>query len=473
MRERPLNPQALGRLAPVIGEDHLAQLLAAAQAASSILGGRTVWNVSAIAAGGGVAEILNALLPYARSLCSNVRWLIFEGDPAFFAITKRLCNGLYGIPGDGKPLGNSEHDHYKAISDDNADYLRRQVRPGDVVLFHDPQTAGLISAARRVGATTVWRCHLGRDSPNDYTERAWAFLRPYLMEADAFVFSTARHVPAWIGSERASVIPPSIDPFSAKNFPMLRNTVTQVLQQVGILGGAARRQPLTLSRPHGPVITIAHPARVAQWGPPPPPDVPVIAQISRWDRLKDMTGVMRAFAAGLGDLGHAHLVLVAPEVHGVVDDPEAAVMFDECYSEWRSLPPGRRKRIQLACLPMADLDENAAVINAIQRHATIVVQKSLAEGFGLTVTEAMWKARPIVASAVGGIADQIVDGQHGLLLQEPTDPGAFVSAMQRLLAGPPYARKLGRNARSRVVDRFLGDRHLIQYSLFLKRLLHK
>lgn len=154
----------------------------------------------------------------------------------------------------------------------------------------------------------------------------------------------------------------------------------------------------------------------------------------------------------------------------MADDPEARGMFEECHANWLELPPEKRRRIQLICLPMEDLEENAAVVNAVQRHAAVVAQKSLAEGFGLTVTEAMWKGRPVVASAVGGIADQIVHGKHGLLVEEPTDLRAFADAIDLLLGDPCYAEELGRGARSRVIDRFLGDRHLAQYASLLERL---
>jgi trehalose synthase len=137
---------------------------------------------------------------------------------------------------------------------------------------------------------------------------------------------------------------------------------------------------------------------------------------------------------------------------------------------WRALPHGHRRRIHLASLPMADIEENAAIVNALQRHAAVVVQKSLHEGFGLTVTEAMWKGRPVLASAAGGIQDQIVDGEHGLLLQDPTDLAAFGSALERLLSNPALAQQLGANARKRVQDEYLGVRHLAQYAALLGRL---
>jgi trehalose synthase len=150
-------------------------------------------------------------------------------------------------------------------------------------------------------------------------------------------------------------------------------------------------------------------------------------------------------------------------VKGVADDPEAAQVYDDCVKRWRQLPHAARGRVHLACVPMIDPDEAAAIVNALQRHATVVVQTSIAEGFGLTVAEAMWKSRPIVASAVGGIQDQIDDRQHGLLIDDPYDQAAFGAAVERLLSNPREAARLGANARARATEEFLGDRHLEQY----------
>jgi trehalose synthase len=156
-------------------------------------------------------------------------------------------------------------------------------------------------------------------------------------------------------------------------------------------------------------------------------------------------------------------MLVGPSVEGVTDDPEGLEVWNECNELYASLPEDARHRINLVTLPMDDVEENAAIVNAVQRHAAIVVQKSLKEGFGLTVAEAMWKARPIVASAVGGIQDQVLDGQHGALLKDPTDLSAFGDALRALLADPPGATRCGEAARERVRELFLPDRQLIDW----------
>jgi trehalose synthase len=457
------------RLAPLIGAERMARYEAAAVAARELLGDRTVFNVNSTATGGGVAELLDSLLAYARGAGIDVRWLVLAGNPAFFAVTKRLHNWIYGAPGDGGELDDAARAVYEQVAADNAQELLATVRAGDVVLLHDPQTAALAQPLRRAGAVVVWRCHIGCDVENEWTRRGWAFLRPYVEDVDALVVSRAPFAPPWADPARVHVIPPSIDPFAAKNEQMAPQQVHDALVHVGMLAGEPGAPHVPFTRRDGSPGRIDRRADVLQTGPPPPPGAPLVVQVSRWDRLKDMAGVMTGFAehvdAGLG----AHLMLTGPAVTGVADDPEGGAVLDECIALWRALPHAVRSRVHLACMPMADPDEQSAIVNALQRHASIVVQKSLAEGFGLTVAEAMWKERPIVASAVGGIADQIRDGTDGILLADPHDLAAFGAAVERLLRDPLEAARLARNARDRATAEFLGDRHLQQYGALLAR----
>jgi trehalose synthase len=458
------------RLAPLIGPDRAKRFEETAEAAREMLAGRRVLNVNSTASGGGVAEMLRTLLAYARGAGVDTQWVVIKGDPHFFTITKRIHNNLHGAPGDGGPLGDDERRHYEEILRANADELLALVRPRDIVLLHDPQTAGLAHALSRAGVIVVWRCHVGADTTNEHVERAWAFLRPYLDDADAYVFTRAIYTPDWADPRRVFVIPPSIDPFSAKNQAMSAEDVDAILHYVGLLEGDAPTPVAAYTLEDGSPGRIDRHVDVLQTGPPPPADAPLVVQVSRWDPLKDMAGVMTAFAEHVDGSGPAHLLLAGPVVTGVADDPEGAATFEQCIEVWRRLPHAERSRIHLACLPMHDPDENAAIVNAIQRHATVVTQKSVAEGFGLTVAEAMWKAKPIVASAVGGIVEQIVSDEHGLLVNDPRDPIEFGHAVRRLLDDPPYAEQLGANARRRAVAEFLGDRHLAQYAQLFAQL---
>ena len=451
----------LERFVPLLGKERSDELLAAAERGRELLAGRTVWNVNSTATGGGVAEMLQPLIAYTRGAGVNARWVVIGGDAEFFAITKRLHNRMHGQAGGGGDLGDTERGHYERVLAANTAELQAMVAPGDIVLLHDPQTAGLVPAMQHRGAITVWRSHIGVDVSNDHVEQAWAFLRPYVEQADACVFSRREYVPASLDMD-VQIIAPSIDPFSTKNEDMEPQTVQAIVSHIGLIQDPGAGAVPGFSRRDGSPGRVDRRADIVRAGPSPLPDDQLVVQVSRWDHLKDMAGVMQGFADSVDGTG-AHLALVGPNVSGVTDDPEGPQVLGECIELWRDLPHAARTRIQLVCLPMSDVEENAAMVNAIQRHAAVVVQKSLAEGFGLTVAEAMWKSRPVIGSRVGGIADQIADGETGLLLDDPTDLPAFGAALDRLLTNPAEATEMGKAARERAIEHFLGNRHLMQY----------
>jgi trehalose synthase len=477
MEEVVVQPLSFDRLAAILPADREQRLMDTAERARAAFGDRVVWHVNATAHGGGVAEMLQTLLAYGNGAGIENRWLVLDGDRRFFQITKRLHNALHGARGDGGLLGPDEHADYEAVLRTNLDDLMRRVSPRDIVLLHDPQTAGLVEGVRRTGASVVWRCHVGRDQPNDLTRQAWDFLRPYLESAQALVFSRRAYAPDWVGDRRLVVIPPSIDPFSVKNMPLDADVVTGLLAGVGLVANGGRQGPVDFVRRDGSRATLRPRGSsdgILVDGAPPPADSPLVVQVSRWDRLKDMAGVMRGFVAALAedDLAGAHLVLAGPETSGVSDDPEGAEVLGECQAEWRDLPDVVRGRVHLAAIPMGDSDENAVIVNALQRHAAVVVQKSLVEGFGLTVTEAMWKGRPVVASRIGGIQDQITDGRDGLLVDDPYDIEELARLLTRVVADAELADRLGNAAHRRVLDEFLGDRHLEQYAELFSQLVN-
>ena len=464
MREVEVDAVPLDRLAVLVDAERAVRIGRYAERARTMLHGRTVWNVNATAQGGGVAEMLHALLAYGRGVGVDTRWLVVDGTPDFFRLTKRLHNQLHGSPGDSGPIGDVERAVYDSVLGVNLVQLRTLVQPGDIVLLHDPQTVGLVTGLREVGAHVAWRCHVGRDETNEHTDAAWAFLRPYVEQADATVFSRRAFAPAWTDPTGVWVIPPSLDPFTAKNAELALPEVEAALRHTGILGDGEGHGDLAFVRRHGARGVVRSHVHLMGAGGPVPPGARVVLQVSRWDRLKDMAGVLTAFATHLPRLpADVHLVLVGPDVSGVSDDPEGALVLAECEKLWSEQDEETRARIHLCSLPMDDIDENAHLVNALQRHATVVVQKSLEEGFGLTVTEPMWKGKPVVASAVGGIQDQIIDGESGLLLEDPADLDAFVDRLLEVLEDEELGVRLGTAARARVRDRFLGDRHLIQY----------
>lgn len=457
----PCSPEALVGVLPP--ERYGAFVSVLAPQLAGALEGRAVVNINSTAAGGGVAEMLSSLVPMGRGLGADVRWLVIEGEPTFFALTKRLHNMLHGNAGDGQGISAEERRAYDEVSSRNDQEVRAVIDGRDIVVLHDPQTAGLAAHCAARGNLVVWRCHVGSDVPNAQSEAAWAFLRPYLEDhVDAYVFTREAFAPPWARGERLHVIPPSIDPLSPKNTDLDSDRAVAILQHVGLLGGQAGAS-LGFTRRDG---TLSHVRRFADLictGPAPPPDEPLVVQVSRWDRLKDPLGVMEGFVQQVLDGNEAHLVLAGPSVTSVADDPEAGDVLHDCWVAWRGLPHAARRRVRLACLPMADGDENAVIVNALQRHATVVAQKSIAEGFGLTVAEAMYKSRPVVASALGGIVDQIDDGVTGRLLGDATDVAGFGSLVRDLLERPAEATAMGQRARASVCRSFLPDTHLVRW----------
>jgi len=455
------------RFREVVG-DRFAEFEGSLAEARELFAGKVVWHVNSTARGGGVAELLQSLLAYTRGAGVDARWAVIGGDPAFFEVTKRIHNHLHGAPGDGGELGPEQRDAYERnLAEPGAD-LARRVRPGDVVFLHDPQTAGMVAPLRAAGAVVIWRCHVGLDTPNDIARGAWDFLRPYVESADAFVFSRRSFVWEALDPDRIWLVAPSIDAFSPKNQAMGAAAVDSILARIGLREGEASNGHFT--RVDGTPGRVDRRAELHGDGPV-PDDALLMTQVSRWDRLKDPIGLLDGFAAALGDDANARLLLAGPAVSAVADDPEGAGVLAEVIAARLALPSEVRGRVHLACLPMDDIQENAAMVNAIQRRSQVVIQKSLAEGFGLTVAEAMWKSRAVVASARGGIQDQITDGESGILLQDPEDLDELGAALRSLATDPGLRERLGTAAHERVKDEFLGTRHLQQYFELVRDLL--
>ena len=472
MQEVHVGSVPIDRLVPLLSPARVARLVEYVDRGRSLLDGRIVWNLNATAAGGGVAEMLEALLAYSRGAGVDARWLVLDGSPEFFRITKRIHNLLHGDRGDGGPLGEVERAVYDTTLAANLEQFRSQARAGDIVLLHDPQTAGLSAAAKELGCHVIWRCHVGRDTPTPVTDVAWAFLRPHIEAADAAIFSRREYAPDWVDPEKVWVIPPSLDPFTAKNAELDPAVVDATLCRTGLVGLADNCPEVVFFRRDGSAGKLRTHAHLALTDGIVPGDARIVVQVSRWDRLKDMAGVLSGFAARLPHLpDDVHLMLVGPDSAGVSDDPEGAEVLAECRQLWARQSPDARSRIHLVSVPMDDGDENAHIVNALQRHASVVVQKSLVEGFGLTVAEAMWKARPVIGSRVGGIQDQIVDRESGLLLADPTDLDEFGKLLESVLGDPDLAAELGPAARERVRNDYLGDRHLEQYVELFEQLL--
>jgi trehalose synthase len=458
------------RFRAVLPSERFEEFERAAEEARKVLAGRIVWNVNSTARGGGVVELLRPLIGYARGVGVDARWLVIDGTPAFFDLTKRIHNRLHGSPGDGGALDEQERRLYEDVIAENLAELAPRLHHGDIVILHDPQPAGMAPALRSRTAAVIWRCHVGIDEPNDLAREAWAFLLPYVCEANVAVFSREAFVWDGIQRDRVAIITPTIDVFTPKNEELAPDTVLGVLRASGLLAGDGGARPVVFSRQDGTPARVERRAQVIE-DEPLVAETPLVVQVSRWDTLKDPVGVIRGFAEHVPADTGAHLVYAGPAVDAVSDDPEGLSVFRESVTTRSHLPEHARRRIHLVTLPLDDLDENAVIVNALQRHARVVAQKSLAEGFGLTVAEAMWKARPVVGSRVGGIQEQIVDGESGILIDDPHDLEAFGRGIAELVRDPGRAERIGRNAHERVRDRFLSARSLLDYFALISRLL--
>lgn len=474
MHEVTVSARSIEPFAELLGAERVESLKHRAQDLRSGLGSRAIWNINSTATGGGVAEMLRSLLRYARGLGIDVRWLVIQPPSDFFRITKRLHNALHGSKGDGSPLGAAELAFYQQVMDNEITTLDTLVRPGDVVICHDPQTAGLVPHLLKLGAKVVWRCHIGHERHEEQVDLGWNFLRPFLEQVPFAVFSRSAYAPSWLAGKRTVVLPPSIDPFAAKNQLLEDAAVRAILVNVGLVEGPPGFGMAAFARDDGSPGRVEREAEVVRLGRPPSWDTPLVIQVSRWDAMKDPIGVLDGFARFLKleeTPSNAELILAGPSVGSVADDPESADVFGALERAWRDLPHPTRRAVHLALLPMDDAEENAAIVNALQRHAAVIVQKSLHEGFGLTVTEAMWKRRPVVASAVGGIQDQIRNGVDGLLIQHPTDLGEFADLLRQVLSDKPLAMRLGEAGYERVREQYLSVTALERWAELVRQVL--
>lgn len=456
---------AVGQLAPAVEA-----LRAAAQTFVPRLEGRTVWHVNSTAQGGGVAELLPPQITLMRDLGVDVRWLVMETNrPEFFALTKRIHNMIHGAM--QQEFTAADRALYEEVSRANAEALMQYVGPDDVLLVHDPQPLGAGARVKRrhPGMRAIWRCHIGLEEDLPVTRAAWEFLRPYASVFDHAVFSVPDYVPRFL-ADRASVIHPSLDPLSHKNRELSLHKLVGILSDAG------------LTEPHWPLIAPPWPegARRLQadgtWEPATTPEDigllarPIITEVSRWDKLKGFEPLMEAFRAlKLGlvsrpahDVRHrrrlelVRLILAGPDPSSIQDDPEGLIVLKSLRNRYMKLEPDVREDVALLALPMGSRKANALMVNALQSSSDIVAQNSLREGFGLTVTEAMWKRKPVLGSAHAcGVRLQVRDGVDGVLVSNPEDPEEIAEAMHQMLADEDQLEAWGNNAQRRVYDEFL------------------
>jgi trehalose synthase len=373
----------------VLGKAEISEL----RLLASRLGRRAIQMVNSTAVGGGVAEMLNRIIPLMQELGLDVRWDVITGGEDFFAITKAFHNALHGGSYD---LPDDSFKTFLAYNEQNRGRLKFDC---EFVVIHDPQPAALIDARENGSGNWIWRCHIDLSRPN---KRVWDFLEPYVAKYDCAIFSSPEFA-------RGLPIPqylfyPSIDPLADKNRSLEPEYVREVLERFQI-----------------------------------DPDRPILTQISRFDRLKDPIGVVRAYQI-VKRYADCQLVLAGG---GASDDPEGEAVLSEVKAV-----AGNDPDIHLLSLP----PWSALEINALQQASTIIVQKSLREGFGLTVTEGLWKKKPVVASAVGGIPVQVIHKHTGMLAHS-VEGTAY--QIRFLLANPAIAEKLGEQGHEHVRENFL------------------
>ena len=452
---------------------HLAAAVAAlreqARPIAERLRGQTIWMINSTAEGGGVAELLRTQVSMLRELGLDVRWVVLESEDAeFFPLTKRLHNLIHAAP---EPAPSwPDRTLFESPNRKLAQELLPLLNANDVVIVHDPQPLPLGGLLReRARVHLIWRCHIGVDVETTGTRAVWEFLRPYIEAYADVVFSLTEYVPQFL-RDHVHIIHPGIDPLSHKNRELSLHKL------IGILADA------DLVKPPSEVITppFEHRAKRVQadgsLGPATAPEalglmtLPIVTQVSRWDRLKGFGPLMEAFVLlktkpqnyQPKDAQHARrvdalqLVLAGPDPGAIQDDPEAHEVFGQLSARYAELPAEVQKDLALLALPVQSRKENALMVNALQRASDIVVQNSLREGFGLTVAEAMWKRVPLLGSAAAcGVRLQVQDGQHGRLTPDPEDADGLAQIIAEMLADPRCLDEWGRHGQRRVFDNFL------------------
>ncbi|MFH1369061.1 MAG: glycosyltransferase [Elusimicrobiota bacterium] len=364
------------------------------------LKGKKIRHVNSTAVGGGVAEILNRMVPLLNELGVDTSWNVIKGEERFYEVTKKFHNALHGK---SEEFSQEDFDLFIENGKKNASEMKLD---SDIMFIHDPQPITLVEG--KSSNKWIWRCHVDVSNPD---RRIWEFLEQYINKYDASVFSAPGF--SQVLPIRQFLIAPSIDPLSDKNRELPRETIDSTLNGLGV-----------------------------------PRDKPIILQISRFDRLKDPVGVIEAYKL-VKKYVDCRLVLAGG---GASDDPEGVAVLNEV----------REKASNDGDIHILLLPQNDIVVNALQRSADVIVQKSLKEGFGLTVSEALWKGKPVVASNVGGIPLQITHKYSGMLTYS-IEGTAF--AFKQLLNHPKYAKRLGENGREQIRNNYLLTRHLKEYLL--------
>jgi trehalose synthase len=398
----------LEQYAKIVGNeviDHLRQL-------SNPLKGMKILHINSTKEGGGVAEILNRLIPLKRELGIDAEWEIIKGEKDFYQCTKKMHNSLQG---DRDDISSSLLSIYEKTNSQNYDRLREKLENADVVFIHDPQPAALLNFCTNRKGKWVWRCHIDVSRPY---RPVWKYLREFVKDYDASIWSLSAFAQPL--SHPSYLVPPSIDPLSEKNIELTKTEISYFFNSWGI-----KR------------------------------DIPILTQVSRFDRFKDPIGVIQSYRL-VKKYVPVQLVLAGG---GASDDPEGEQVLKEVKA-YAGDDPG---------LHILELPPDAhRAINALQRGSDIIIQKSLKEGFGLTVTEGLWKGKPVIGGDTGGIKLQVIDHYTGFRVNTPEGTAMRV---RYLLKHPEIMEKMGKNARQYVLHNYLITRQLREYLTLVVALL--
>jgi trehalose synthase len=401
MQDVVLVEKSLADYEPVVGEDIIAELHGMADPFQ----GARVLHISSTAYGGGVAEMLHTLIPLMRSAGLDAHWKVISGTDEFFTVTKSMHNALQGMELELTPAMKAAYLHSNV---ENAVYFENDY---DFIIVHDPQPAPLRMLRAGDGGKWIWRCHIDLTAAN---ETYWSFLRPYVQAYDAAIFTMPEYVKKDLRIGKVAIVPPAIDPLSPKNAPMSDEDAARIVSLYGM-----------------------------------DPERPMLVQVSRFDPWKDPLGVIDVYRSVRQKFPDVQLVMVGSMAH---DDPEGM----EYYQRTKDYADGDPD-IHL----LSNIDGVGNVeVNAIQRMATVVLQKSLREGFGLTISEGLWKGKPVVGGDVGGIPLQIQDGETGYLVNSIEE---CTKRVLELMRNPARARKMGALGREVVRQNFLSTANLRNY----------
>jgi trehalose synthase len=429
---------------------------------------RKVWMINSTDKGGGVAEMMPRLISLLRQLGVDAEWVVVSTDNRdFFNLTKKLHNLIHGEK--CEPITQEEKNLYENVNKDNAEQLCKIINHDDIIIIHDPQPIGMIGFMKqKINAKFIWRCHIGLDTSSDFANLAWDFLQPYAEQFSVSVFSSAEYIPSFLIG-KAIIMQPTIDPLDHKNRELSIHKVVGILCNSNLV---TEYNPV-FTPPFAETVKRLQPDGTFQ-SPLVPTDIgllfrPLVVQISRWDRLKGFLSLMKGFvelkdnmstysnhsARNVRRLEMVHLVLAGPDPNFVNDDPEGNEVLSELSQYYLSLPPSIQQYISILKLPMSSRKNNELIVNALQRVASVIVQNSSKEGFGLTVTEAMWKSKPVIGTTTCGIKQQIQDNLDGLLIENTFSEKEIASKLSYALERPKEREVWGYYAQKKVIENFL------------------